>query len=187
MPPVASRTFQGEAAVWQRGYLFDCAIGDEGYGVVAQNIAERVDDGRGLTVCREHARVCHAAKGDAEGLEAGYDLSRWAFPYGPLDELGGRMGVAGKSQILEKIVRSDILGEIAPSVCRHQHLGAESGLALDQYGADIAFGGRCGGKHAGRTSADDCQVRHFTIVCHRCDYIKNRRSVKRFAAMRYLV
>ena len=65
-----------DEAVLLRLEAGDGAVGDDRRLAVAQDVAEGVDDRRGLAVGREHARVGHAAEGHVEGPEALDDPAR---------------------------------------------------------------------------------------------------------------
>ena len=160
----------GEAAAVKPGNRGYRTVGYHRERAVAQNVAESVDDGGRLAGSRKHPRVRHASQGESQRFEAGDYFARRTFAHGAFDESGGRMGIAGKFQIAEEIVGGDVFGEIASAVRGHQHFRAEPRLALDQDGADAALGGGDGGEHAGGSSADDRQFRHFRFIHHVCDY-----------------
>ena len=128
-----------------------------------------MDNRRGLAIRGKHARIGHATQRNVERLEALDDLARRTLTDGLSDEIAC-LRVTRRDEVGEKLVRRNVLGEVATSVRSHQHLGAETCLAFDQHGRNLAFRGNRRGEHAGRTAADDRQFdrrvfkRHADII-----------------------
>ncbi len=126
-------------------------VREDGHVVVAQEVAEGVDDRCRLAVRREHPRVRHAPQRDIERLETGDNFARRTFANRLRDETGARPDVA------EEFVGRNVFCEVAASVRRHENLRAEPCLALDDDAGDLALRRDGGGEHAGGTAAYDRQ------------------------------
>ena len=163
-----------EESVLERLDRRDGAVREDRHLLVAEEVAECVDDRRRLFVGGEDASVGHALRAHAEGLESADDLPRRAFAHGLGDELRARARDASPRDVVEELLGRDVLREVAASVRRHQHLRAEARLALEDEAGDVALGGDGRGEHAGGSAADDGElhgtmrkrggVHHFTFT-----------------------
>ena len=127
---------------------------------VPQQIAKGMDDRRRLAVRRKHPSVRHAPQGHVQGLEPGNDLPRRTRP----NRLGNE--TLRFSDIREELLSRNILGEVATSVRRHQHLRTKSRLALDEHARNPALGRHGRGEHAGRPAADNRKLDRCSLKRH---------------------
>lgn len=144
------------------------AVREHRHLVVAEEVAEGVDDRRRLAVRGEEPSVGHAAEGDVQRLESRGDLPGRAFA----DRLGDE--VARGADVVEELFGGDVLGEIAAAVRCHEHFRAEPGLALDEHAGDLPFRGNGRGEHAGGSSADDSKLYGCVFERHGGKYTTNR-------------
>ena len=135
------------------------AVRDERHLLVAQQVAERVNYRGGFLVCGEDPSVGHSLRPHAERLEPAADLPRRAFAHRLRDELGAPRGDSAARNVIQELLGRDVLREVAAAVRGHQHLRAETRLALDEDARNAALRGDRRREHPRCATADDDEFR----------------------------